>query len=374
MSRTRPDACPGALQLHDAADGPLARIRLPGGQLEHEQLQAIAEAARDLGNGQIELTSRGNLQLRGITGPDELAHRLADAGLLPSTTHERVRNIVASPLSGLTGGLVDVRRLVHDLDDALQDAPALAELPGRTLFTIDDGRGDVSALGADVGLHATGIDEFALILAGSDTGVRIPAVDAIRTVIRAAEVFRIVRTTQWRLAEIDGGVERVLTALELRITAAPLTFEPVTAPPVGWLSHGEHVSLGAGIRLGVLDARTAEFLAAVEHPIVVTPWRSIVIAGLDEWAAEQVVRVLAPMGLIFDETSPWLDVSSCTGSPGCAKSRSDVRGDLSEALLAGELPIVGRQHWVGCDRKCGRPGGDVPDVVATGTGYRIDGP
>ena len=30
-----------------------------------------------------------------------------------------------------------------------------------------------------------------------------------------------------------------------------------------------------------------------------------------------------------------------------------------------------RQHWVGCERRCGRPPGSVVDVLATGTGYRV---
>ena len=190
--------------------------------------------------------------------------------------------------------------------------------------------------------------------------------------VLGAEVYGVLRTTQWRLAEIDSGADRVLAALALPPTAVPLEFDAVATPPIGWLPHGDRVSLGAGIRLGVLDARTAEFLAAIDRPIVVTPWRSVVIPDLDEWAAEQVVRVLAPMGLIFDENSPWLEVSACTGSPGCAKAKADVRGDLSEAVAAGELPVAGRQHWVGCDRGCGRPGGDVADVVATDSGYRVD--
>jgi precorrin-3B synthase len=42
------------------------------------------------------------------------------------------------------------------------------------------------------------------------------------------------------------------------------------------------------------------------------------------------------------------------------------------AVSAGTLPMDGaRQHWAGCERRCGRPSGDVVDVVATATGYRI---
>src|SRR6185436_12028003 len=98
------DACPGALQLHQAADGALARVRLPGGMIEPGQLQALAHAATRYGSSAMELTSRGNIQIRGITDIDALADAVATAGLLPSPTHERVRNIVASPLSGRLGG------------------------------------------------------------------------------------------------------------------------------------------------------------------------------------------------------------------------------------------------------------------------------
>src|SRR5690606_22062180 len=66
--RTRPDACPGALQVHEAADGPLARVRLPGGLIRADQLRVLADCAATLGNGVIELTSRGNVQVRGLSG------------------------------------------------------------------------------------------------------------------------------------------------------------------------------------------------------------------------------------------------------------------------------------------------------------------
>src|SRR3954471_16506991 len=104
MARTRDqDKCPGALQMHPAADGALARVRLPGGMIEPRQLEALAHVANRFGSPAIELTLRGNIQILGIC-EDESATAYADAvasaGLLPSPTHERVRNIVASPLSG----------------------------------------------------------------------------------------------------------------------------------------------------------------------------------------------------------------------------------------------------------------------------------
>ncbi|MBM4587147.1 precorrin-3B synthase [Rhodococcus hoagii] len=373
--RSGPDKCPGALQVHQAADGPLARVRLPGGVITSPQLQALATAAHEIGNGEIELTSRGNVQLRAVSDPEEFARRIADVGLLPSTTHERVRNILASPLSGRIGGFADVRGLVTDLDRGLCADPALAELPGRTLFTLDDGTGDISGLRGDFGVHALDDGRFALVLAGTDTGARLAEADAVDVLLASARTFAEIRGDAWRLNEVPGGTERVLGRLGLAY-GDPVQFPgAIDRGPIGWLDQPDgNVALAAGLAFGTLPARLAEFLAAVEKPIIVTPWRSIVLPDLEEWAAEQVVRVLAPMGLIFDENSPYLQVSACAGQPGCAKSHTDVRADARAAIESGDLPADGRQHWSGCDRTCGRPRGEVTDVVADPDGYRVENP
>ncbi|MGH3452052.1 MAG: precorrin-3B synthase, partial [Haloechinothrix sp.] len=141
--RSRSDACPGALTTHVAADGRLARVRVPGGALTAAALRVLADCAERFGDGELHLTSRANVQLRGLGSGDELAVRLGEAGLLPSASHERVRNIVASPLSGVAGGVADVRRIVRELDEAVCASAPLTTLPGRFLFGLDDGRGDI---------------------------------------------------------------------------------------------------------------------------------------------------------------------------------------------------------------------------------------
>ena len=368
MVRTRDqDACPGALTVHQAADGALVRVRLPGGMIAAYQLEALAHAAAGLGSGTLEMTARGNLQLRGLTATDAVAETIAEAGVLPSTTHERVRNIVASPLSGRVGGRDDVRDWVDKLDNAIQAEPELAALPGRFWFGIDDGRGDVSGLGADVGVHLLE-DSVALLLAGRDTGVRLEPEITVRTMVSVAKSFARIREKAWRIAELADTNARLET---LTVSTAPGgTWPPVTRAPVGWIHQVDgRVALGAAVPLGVLSARVAEYLAATGAPLVITPWRSVLVCDLDEGAADVALRVLAPMGLVFDENSPWLSVSACTGSPGCEHSAADVRADAARA--AGTASDTHR-HFVGCERACGSPpAGEV--LVATGDGYRLRG-
>ncbi|MDX6235592.1 MAG: precorrin-3B synthase, partial [Kribbellaceae bacterium] len=192
--------------MHQAADGGLARVRLPGGVLSTDQLQVLAAASAELGDGNLELTSRANLQIRALRpgAAQALSDRLYSAGLLPSISHERVRNILASPLSGLDPhSLYDVLPAVAELDRHLCARPALAGLPGRFLFALDDGRGDLAGLGADVGIQALPDGRVALLLAGADTGVRVPREDLVPVMLAAAEAFLAERAAQgsgaWRL-------------------------------------------------------------------------------------------------------------------------------------------------------------------------------
>jgi len=378
--RLRADACPGALQTHAAADGALARVRVPGGALTTAQLLDLAAAARELGDGALELTSRGNVQLRGLgPGADtELADLLSSAGLLPSPAHDRVRNVLASMLSGrTTGGSVDARPWAAAFDAGLWADPSLADLPGRFLATLDDGRGDVAGLGGDVGLFALPSGDVALSLAGADSGVRVPARDAVALALAATRAYRDERAarggTAWRLAELAGGADAVLTRLERPAGSSPRPLPgPVDGGPVGAVPQLDgRTAVVAAVPFGRLGATTADLLTGLPD-LQVTPWRSIAVPDLDPAAATVLTGALRDAGLVLDPADPWLRVTACTGLPGCAKSRADVRADAAAALAAGALPADGaRQHWAGCERRCGRPRGEVVDVVATLDGYVV---
>lgn len=327
------------------------------------QLEALAEAATRFAAGTLELTARGNLQLRGITDTDAVADAVAAAGLLPSVTHERVRNIVASPLSGRRGGLADIRPWVAELDGAIRTDPDLAGLPGRFLFSIDDGTADVSGLAADTGAHVLH-DGAALLLAGRDTGIRLRHEEAVEVLLTVARRFVQVRGNAWRTNELDDPT--VLLAGFVPSAPAGGGFVPAR-PPVGWIDQDDStVALGAAVPLGVLSARQAQFVAAIGAPVVITPWRSLLVCDLAEGVADTALRVLAPLGLVFDATSRWLDVTACVGSPGCERSLTDVRAEATRVVESGS--VTGTVHYVGCERACGSPR-DGAVLVATGDGY-----
>src|SRR5215470_383641 len=168
------DACPGVLTLYPARDGHVARIRLPGGYVSGRQWTALADLAGEFGDGGLDLTARGNVQLRGLSpgAAPGLARRATRAGLLPSGAHDRSRNITGSPLAGL-GGRPPLRRLVRALDAAIVADAGLAALPGRFVFAVDDGSGGAGLAACDIGLRRAG-RQVEMIIAGRLAGVRLP--------------------------------------------------------------------------------------------------------------------------------------------------------------------------------------------------------
>ncbi|MFE5586686.1 cobalamin biosynthesis protein CobG [Kitasatospora sp. NPDC056531] len=371
--RGRADACPGALRLHPADDGALARVRLPGGLLTDRQALALAEAAEALGDGELETTSRGNVQLRGLASDcgAELADRLRVVGLLPSDTHERVRNIVASPLAGLgPADSADVQAWVRELDARLCASDWASALSGKFLFALDDGRGDVAALDADVTLIAASDGPAVLRLGRAAAGRPVEPGQEVTAVLDAARTFLDALRTSGRKAWHLREVPELLPAGTLPLPAAT-----GAAPVVGALPGG----LSVGMRFGRASAaQWRALVAASAGELRLTPWRGAVLPG----APVDRLPALEAAGFRTAPGSAWERATACTGLPGCAKSLADVRADAARALESdaarvlasgpgepgpGGLPV----HWSGCERRCGHPAGRWVDVLATGHGYRV---
>jgi precorrin-3B synthase len=369
------DACPGILDLHEARDGHVARIRLPGGYASARRLAALAALAARFGDGCVDLTARGNVQLRGIRpgAARELAQRAALAGLLPSPAHDRARNITASPLSGLAGH-PDLRHLVLSLDRAIRAHPALAALPGRFLFCLDDGTGRAGLGTCDVGLrwHSGEAD---LVVAGRHTGLRGPAAQGIRRAIAAARAFLDQRAAAGgqRPGVPDQAGQRAAVPGSARVTGLPDGGAAVAAAVGGAL--GDRVTDTVG-RLPLGPVPDTSPLAVVAAPLarLTAPQLRLIARMVRSGEAARLTaagRVVLPLagpvdaalarlagaGLLVCDDHVLSAVTACSGMA-CASSLADVRS------LATRVPGLAAVHWAGCGRRCGLPA-DATAVVAT---------
>ncbi len=272
--RDRRDRCPGALRPWPAEDGLLVRLRLIGGRLLSEQLNALVEVAETYGDGRIHVTARANLQVRGFPGSDgSLAPKALDAlestGLVPTRTHELVRNVMVSPQSGLAGGRADLRGVAADLDRFLCANDRLSQLPGRFLFVLDDGRGDLREWTCDLGLVV--LDEgTAQLRVGTAWGPTVHLADAASRIADLAESFLRVRgegpSAPWHVVELD----RPLIGPSTPDVRLP---EPIAALPYGDVPGGHHVE----VRDKGLDRAAVAALTRNVPGVIVTPWRGVLV-------------------------------------------------------------------------------------------------
>jgi precorrin-3B synthase len=328
------------------------RIRIPGGQTTGTALGRLSRIAQKFGSRDVQLTSRASVQLRGLPDPvpQGLIRAVREAGFLPSDTHELIRNIVASPLTGISGGMVDVRPLVVELDAGLRADPRLAALPSRFLFALDDGRGDVSETPFDLGYRAVDHDYGWVLLGGPGLGIPVAAAAAVETLLDLARQFLSASEQSggvWHVRDLPTWVtsfRRVRTITLSRSTAGTALGDVGGAASV-------HVPLGL---LTPAQAVTVEAYAA--EAVVITPSRGLVLPG-----AAADLSALVAAGLIDDPTSPWSAISACVGAPSCQKSLINTRAYATALAQSG--PLQRRTHVSGCERCCGAPAGDHIDLV-----------
>ena len=284
------DRCPGVLRPWIADDGALIRIRLVGGAISSQALADLALIAGDHADGHLYLTKRANIQLRGLKHddgcvPEEFVDAVKAAGLLPSPTHELVRNIMVSPLSGRIGGQADLRPVATLLDEKLCDDPAFANLAGRFLFVLDDGRGDLVDRSLDLGVMA--VDAGAVqIRVGSQHWGDVVELDAVPDVLldlarRFLDVCGEGDDALWHVDELPGGGSDLLGLnhardLRTQVVSLPAPYDVIAQDDGRSL---EHVEVPDG---DLTHDLATQVLARAGRDVVVTPWRSLLLPDLED--------------------------------------------------------------------------------------------
>jgi sulfite reductase beta subunit-like hemoprotein len=371
--RETADRCPGVLDLHDAQDGALARVRVPGGRLTAAQLRALARAGT-LGNGLIDVTSRANVQVRGLPrdGAAALQALLRPSGLLPSPAHDRARNILASPVAGRhPDAVAAVDGLVRALDLGLCADPELAALPGRFLFAVDDGSGVALEQPADVALVVRLGGGFGLLLAGR------PAVGAgapVAIALAAARAFLAERDGRpdrpWRIAELPGGAETVAARLGLGLAPEPAGPRAAPALPTALPQRDAQLALTVTVPLGRLDTATLDALAVAAPEVRISPRRTLTVPDVEPRQADALLARLLELGLLPAEHPGWPGLTACAGMGACPRARVDVRAAAAQraAVRPAGAPA---EHWTACERRCGEQPGQPVAVAATPDGLLV---
>jgi precorrin-3B synthase len=276
-ARRRADRCPGVWRPWPADDGLLVRLRLVGGRVTARTLNDLVQVAERFGDGRVRTTSRANLQLRALpdNGDGALREDVADAlvatGLVPSPAHELMRNVMVSPQSGLAGGRADLRPVAARLDALLRADLRLAELPGRFLLVLDDGRGDLLDRTCDLGLVALDA-ERAQPRAGAHWAAPLPLAEAPEELAGLAREFLAARgsgpTAAWHVRELG----RPLVPAVAPDPALPLPAAPL---PYGAVPGGFHTAVpDSGLGLPEITE-----LASRSGELIVTPWRGVLVPG-----------------------------------------------------------------------------------------------
>jgi len=275
LTRTRPDLCPGVCRPWSADDGALVRLRLVGGRTTVGAVRRLHAVATSYGDGRLHLTGRANLQVRALPDPltPEVVTALHGTGLVPSPTHELARNVLVSPLSGRLGGRADLRPVADELDHRLCASPALADLPGRFLLVLDDGRGDLADRSGDLGLVVLDGDT-AQLRVGETWGPVVPLPDAAAALVERAERFLAVRgdgpDAPWHVRELG----RPLEPGQAPDRRALVTADLLPPGPVAGLPRAVHHVVADGL----VDAAALDDLLTGrpdDDELVVTPWRGV---------------------------------------------------------------------------------------------------
>ena len=340
--------CPGALRPMLSGDGLVVRIRPDAGRLTRAQAAGIAMAARTHGNGLIDLSARGNVQLRGVTEASHpgLIQDLRALGLIDAdAAAEARRNILVTPFADPA-----TDALAYRLAAALTQAPLL---PGKFGFAIDTGAAPVlHDVSADIRLERDAAGGLLLRCDGLPLGMPVAPQDA---------AGRAVDLARWFVAAggVTAGRGRMagLIARGLR----PDSADTIPAPSAP--SHGPGLHpMGAlvGFEFGQLQAETLAALAEL-GALRVTPWRMLLIEG---------ATALPDLpGLIIDRTDPRRRVVACTGAPGCLQAHAAVR-PLARRLAA-LVPPGKTLHVAGCAKGCAHPAAADITLVAKPQGFDL---
>jgi ferredoxin-nitrite reductase len=395
----------GLFYVTPAQESIMLRCRIPGCVLRADQLDAIADIARDWGGGYSHITTRGNLQVREIMPRDtvEVLLKLREAGLTSQGAGaDNLRNITASPTSGFDPDeVIDVLPYARAMHHYILNKREMYDLPRKFNIAFDNGGAiSVCADTNDIAFYAVRVKEdlrsqianfetpvgFRIQLCGitghkqfaKDCGLLIHPDEAVAVAAAMIRVFREhgdrTNRKKARLKYLvdDWGVERFLEATGQHL-AFPLRRIPLDAceprrvvDKHGYI--GPHPQrdpafhyLGVTVPVGRLDTGQMYALSQIAREYVrgelrLTVWQNVILPHIP---AEKVAACCAALSAVGLDTAPSHirnGLVACTGNQGCKYAATDTKGhalalaDYLKEHVDLDEPI--NIHFTGCPHSC----------------------
>ncbi len=387
----------------------MIRIRVPNGRLTYEQAKVVAHISEKFCRGEVEITSRQQLQVRWVELKNipEILNALNSVGLTTlQTGMDNVRNVTGDPLTGLAeDSLIDTLRLTKDVTNVFLGKKEYADMPRKVNVTVLGSKRDcINALFNDICFYLArknGRLGFNLYLGGKiGSGGPVKAVD-MNVFVEPHEVPDFTKVildiyatygnrenrSKNRLFFLlkEWGVERFREEMEKRLYKA--------LP-----EKGEDLVDSYGEREGIINLRNGTYAVCVVVPagkikakdlrraaelsrlygsreLRLSVYQNFYIPNVPE---ENLEKLLSDS--FFEKfstvSSPFMThLIACAGSDTCSfgviPNKSDaveVANYLTERFKL-DIPI--RMHWSACAKGCGQHG--CGDIGFVGTKTKING-
>lgn len=379
----RRGACPSLAAPMRTGDGLLVRLRPARPGLTPSDWIVIARLAAAHGNGLLEVTARGNLQVRGLveSSVPKFAAALAEAGI-------DLRTGVAVETPALSGidpdEIADANPLAAAIREAIATCrPPLVLAPKLSIIVNGGGRLDLSAMVADVRLDALRRDGallWRLSTGGTARSARPIAVvaerDAVAAVLAVLEALHGLGPAA-RGRDVDADAMRLrLSAMALPYDAAGAAATP--ASPIGRHRFGGTDILGLGLAYGQTSAARLEALmqglqALGATEVRLAPQRALLVLGLAADRIEPAIALAAAEGFWTRADEPGNAIAVCAGAAGCASGHFDTKAaaDLLVARAADLLDGSFTVHISGCAKGCAHPSATALTLAGRADGVAL---
>ncbi|WP_162027863.1 MULTISPECIES: NirA family protein [unclassified Lentimonas] len=409
----------GLFHVKPAQDSFMLRTRVAGCALSSHQFAGLADIAEDFGGGYLDLTTRGNTQVREILPKDTIATltSLDELGLTAKGSGaDNLRNVTASPTSGFDPEeVLDVLPYARSMHHYILNNRDLYGLPRKFNISFDNGgRVSVCADTNDIAFYAVRVGEgkgvepgvyFRVQLCGitghkqfaSDCGILIKPSQAVPLAAAMIRVFiengdRTNRKKSRLKYLVDNwGQAKFLSETEKKITfELPRIALDQCEPRGATMQHG-HIGvydekesgfnyIGVVVPVGRMMPRQVRAIAKLADTygrgdIRLTAWQNLIIPGIKDADVEAVKAAILEMGFHYKATTVSGGLIACTGSAGCKFAASNTKSHAVQLAKYLESEIELDQpiniHLTGCHHSCAQH--YIGDIGLIGAKVKIDG-